>query len=257
MTFHTQKHHTPAHTNMITADTIKHNPSWIITHSLPASFLGSDATAVSREGGFAGAIRRAIHEYRPKRIFESGTYMAQGTTAIIAESVGNATADFVTVEANNIHYGHALGNIMRDGMNVRALLGLSLPRKLLPTLTQIQADCVDHVEDGVYIDFYDYERAQKYWEEGCRPAVPDDLMGLVLAAWEGRPDFVLLDSAGHLGWIEFQYALSMITCPCTIALDDVNHWKHYRSWKFIKNDPRFTVLAEGSDKFGWGIARFT
>jgi hypothetical protein len=70
------------------------------------------------------------------------------------------------------------------------------------------------------------------------------------------PDFVMLDSAGHLGWIEFQYLMLFLKLPCVLALDDTKHLKHYRTLAFIEKDSRFKVVARGSERFGWVVAEF-
>jgi hypothetical protein len=42
-----------------------------------------------------------------------------------------------------------------------------------------------------------------------------------------------------------------------IALDDTLHVKHRESLRRIKADPRFTLLEESKEKFGWVTAEFT
>jgi hypothetical protein len=79
----------------------------------------------------------------------------------------------------------------------------------------------------------------------------------VLAHFEYQPDFVLLDSAGHLGHLEFVYTTSKLRGRCFIALDDTNHVKHYQSVLDMKQDPkRFRIVAESKEKFGFCIAEF-
>ena len=75
--------------------------------------------------------------------------------------------------------------------------------------------------------------------------------------FDHRPDFVLLDSGGHMGYVEFRYALPLIHGPCYIALDDIYHVKHHRSFRELQNDPRFELVAVSEEKFGFCVARFT
>jgi hypothetical protein len=86
--------------------------------------------------------------------------------------------------------------------------------------------------------------------------VPDDLLGGCLREFGGRPDFVLLDSAGHMGHIEFAYLLSQLTGPCHIALDDIRHIKHHRSFRQIQSNPRFELLVSSNEKFGFCLANY-
>ena len=77
-----------------------------------------------------------------------------------------------------------------------------------------------------------------------------------MRAWNGKPDFVLLDSAGHMGIIEFDYFLSLVRGPCTLMLDDTRHVKHHPSLQRMKADPRFVIELESPEKFGFVLASF-
>lgn len=231
---------------------------WVVTHSLPQNFINT-AITVTANSPFADAIRAEFHRRKPKKIIETGTFEATGTTWIIHMAMyeaGITDADFITMECNHINYGKALGNINQRQMRVRAFLALSVPRWMLPTKRQIQTDCVETVRDGVFIDFYDQDRAEQYWNETANPMIPDDFLGMSMAWFGGRPDFVLMDSSGHLGKIEFDYLMTLMKGPCTIALDDTLHFKNIDSLAAAKADPRFSVIAEGPDKFGWALVRF-
>ena len=84
--------------------------------------------------------------------------------------------------------------------------GLSVPRELLPTFEQINNSTVENVEFGeIYIDHEEKERALKYFEETDFSDVEDNLLEKCLKRFDYAPDFVLLDSAGHMGNIEFNY----------------------------------------------------
>jgi hypothetical protein len=73
---------------------------------------------------------------------------------------------------------------------------------------------------------------------------------------ENRPDLVLLDSAGHVGWEEFQVFCQEVKSPCWLVLDDVFHLKHDASLEAIRRDPRFQIHRLEKEKFGYCIARF-
>jgi hypothetical protein len=60
-----------------------------------------------------------------------------------------------------------------------------------------------------------------------------------------------------MGFVEFNYIIEQLRGPCVIALDDIAHVKHYRSYQRIQSDPRFQIVQAGEEKFGFCIARFT
>jgi len=216
--------------------------------------------AVGTESGFADAINRLFAKIRPGKIIETGTYMGTGTTAAIASSLrrlGITDARFYTIEVNPEHYKQAAANLAKAGHNVTVLNGLSIPRRLLPTLEQIEEKCVRNIEfDDIFVDHKENERAGLYYTE-TNFDVPDDLLGECLEKFDNQPDFVLLDSAGHMGNIEFNYLLSRLRGPCYIALDDIYHIKHYKSLLQIQKDSRFEMITRSKEKFGFCIVRFT
>ncbi|HOK65214.1 MAG TPA: glycosyltransferase [Anaerohalosphaeraceae bacterium] len=215
--------------------------------------------AVKDGSAFAEAIARVFLERRPRKIIETGTYLGRGTTTILAEAMRRSGIEgtFFTIEVNPNYYAQAKAYLESRGYPVKPLCGLSIPRRLLPARDQIQA-YVSQTAGGesIFVDHPEPVRAERYYQETDFPDVPDDLLGQCLEAFDGRPDFVLLDSAGHLGWIEFQYLLERLKGPCILALDDIYHVKHYRSFQQMQNDKRFEILAASKEKFGFCIARF-
>ena len=223
----------------------------------------ADLTQIDAKSAFAQAIRKLFAELRPQKIIETGTYLGTGTTQVIAEAIrdlGLKGTTFHSIEVKPQHHQAAQKNLARHGLAKFVTLhhGLSVPRRLLPTLAQIEQQTVRHVEgDDLFIDHQEHERAALYFKETEFANVPDDLLGECLRQWEGRPDFVLLDSAGHLGHIEFQHLLSQLATPCVIALDDIHHIKHHRSFRQMQADARFEILVSSREKFGFCIAKFT
>jgi ADP-heptose:LPS heptosyltransferase len=141
---------------------------------------------------------------------------------------------------------------------VELIHGLSVPRALLPCAEVIREKLVESiVGDGIYVDHDAAVRTQRYYAETDFQGIPDDRLGHCIEDCDSAPDFVLLDSGGHMGNIEFNYLLDRLTAPCYIALDDVNHVKHRRSFQQILKDPRFTLTVEVPEKFGFCIAHFT
>lgn len=222
---------------------------------------GEDLTAVSQGSSFNDAISAVFKQARPRKIIETGTYLGTGTTTIIAKAViANAVknAEFVTIEVNPDHHRQAVFNLNQQGLGgIECQLGLSVPRALLPTIEDIEQATVDEVEfDGIIVDHSATERAQLYYSETNFEA-PDDLLGKTLARFNNRPDFVLLDSAGHMGNVEFNYVIERLEGPCYIALDDIHHIKHRRSYLQMRSDPRFEIFQASTEKFGFCVAKFT
>lgn len=223
---------------------------------------GKDLTQIDDGSSFADAIRELVRRERPRKIIETGTYLGTGTTKIIASALREfavESPEFFSIEVNPNNFAQAQSNLAQAGLNrfVRTLLGVSVPRTMLPTIADLEEKFVRNIElSDVYIDHKEHERAILYYKETDFHGIPEDLLRESLAAFDFKPDFVLLDSGGHMGNIEFNYLLSLLKGPCFIALDDVFHVKHAISFKQIKGDKRFVLLTHGKEKFGFALAHF-
>jgi predicted O-methyltransferase YrrM len=219
-----------------------------------------DLTLVETESQFGRCVREIFGRIRPTKVIETGTYWGTGTTTIIARALrdlGIEDAQFVSIEVNPINVARARRNLAEAGLSVDLINALSVPRGLLPTREQIERELVKTVQaDGLIVDHEEHERAQLYFRETDFADLPEDALGDAIRRFDHRPDFVLLDSGGHMGYVEFRYAIEQIHAPCHIALDDVFHVKHFRSFTDIKNDPRFKIVAASEEKFGFCIAYF-
>jgi hypothetical protein len=220
----------------------------------------TDGTRVDTESQFARSVRDVFKRFTPRKIVETGTYLGNGTTMIIAKSLrefGIDDARFISIEINPRNIAKAEQNLSRAGLSLAIWNGLSVPREMLPTRQQIERDLVNNVlAEDLIVDHEEADRATLYHRETDFPDLPDDLLGLALAEFENRPDFLLLDSGGHMGFVEFEYAISKLRGPCLVALDDIHHVKHFRSFQKITSDLRFTLIAVSEEKFGFCVARF-
>lgn len=221
-----------------------------------------DLSNINMDSDFAEALHGIIFEKRPVKIIETGTYHGTGTTAIIAKALEQCkieNAVFYSIEVNPENVKQALLNLQKQHVLhfVKILNGLSIPRNLLPGTAEIEEKCVNHIEfPNLYIDHHKQERVKKYHEETNWESLPDDLLGKCLKEFNDRPDFVLLDSAGHIGNIEFNYLIERLKSECMIALDDTYHIKHHKSLLQIQEDPRFCLLVNSKERTGFCIARF-
>ena len=218
-----------------------------------------DGMAVTTRSDFAAAICRLITNVRPRKIIETGTYLGTGTTTVIAKAVRRLGVDaaFYTIEVNPAYYARARTYFAANNLNVIALNGLSIPRAILPAMEEIIKSTVTDVEyEGIFVDHRAEVRAQWYYQETNVQDVPDNLLYLCLKRFDFEPDFVLLDSAGHIGNIEFNYLVENLRGCCYIALDDIYHIKHHKSFRQIASDRRFELVVASREKFGFCIARF-
>ncbi|EHJ45959.1 glycosyl transferase family 9 (plasmid) [Solidesulfovibrio carbinoliphilus subsp. oakridgensis] len=223
---------------------------------------GDKAVTVGGQSEFARRLRETILACRPRKVIETGTFFGTGTTRAIADALLSLGTEFrfFTIECNPVHYAMAVKNLRQAGLldAVRILQGLTVPRAVLPTVEEINRACVENVEfDDIFIDHAEHERALLYYQETDFKDAPDDLLGACLDTFDHRPDFVLLDSGGHMGNVEFNYLIERLAQPCILALDDILHIKHHRSFHQIRSDGRFEILASSQEKFGFCIARFT
>ncbi|MRR34215.1 glycosyl transferase family 9, partial [bacterium] len=205
-----------------------------------------------------------VASIRPRSIIETGTYLGTGTTRIIASALrdsGLAATRFVTIECHPHRHRQAVNNLTGAGLSeyVAPLCGLSVPRALLPSEDQIRRDTVENVgaDNDIFVDHQEADRVALYHGETNFPDIPDDLLGRCLAEFDDSPDMILLDSAGHMGNVEFNYVIERLKGECHIVLDDIKHIKHHRSFQQLKTDPRFTIITASNEKFGFCIAKFT
>lgn len=227
------------------------------------SIVASDkAVTVSADSEFSRSLTALIDAHSIRRVIETGTYFGTGTTRTIGRALqaGGIGGVCYSIEVNPVHHLVALQNLRHDGLLgiVRPLLGLSVPRAMLPTPEAVRQATIDDVAGcDVIVDHDESDRVERYLAETNNPGVPDNLLAFALQSVDFAPELVLLDSGGHMGFVEFQYLLQRLTGPTFLALDDIKHVKHQKSWAFIKADPRFEVLIESGEKFGFGFARYT
>jgi peptidoglycan/xylan/chitin deacetylase (PgdA/CDA1 family) len=129
---------------------------------------------------------------------------------------------------------------------------------MLPAREEIAKKTIANIEyDDIFVDHREDQRVEFYHEETNFPDVPDNLLYRCLKIFNFKPDFVLLDSAGHIGNIEFNCLIDNLHGPCYIALDDIYHIKHHHSFRQIQTDSRFELICHSKEKFGFCIAKFT
>ncbi len=193
-------------------------------------------------------IYKIIMDHRPYAILETGTYNGLGSTSAILHGLKDANIDpfsFISIESNEKNHAEAEKNLL--GENYKGTLVLmhsnSLPREIMPKM-------VYEVPDHVITDHSD---PMKYLKE-VPSDIDDDGIYRAMALLDNRPDLVLLDSAGHLGFLEFEYVCKLAESSFVLILDDTLHRKHYDTLEFIKAHPEdYNILKESKEKFGHAI----
>lgn len=222
-----------------------------------------DLTCIEQEGQFASCIRDYLYDNRPERIIETGLYHGTGSTKVITTMIRGIpldNAEFYSIECSKENVEIGSKNLKEAQLldYVEICNGLSIPKELLPSPERIK-DTIAHAKANgmVKLDHeQDPENGHNYYEKETSSFVEDDLLGKLIGKMKGQVDFILLDSGGHIGNIEFEYAISLIKSPCGIALDDTRHIKHYRCLDRMKKDKRFRILKDNEEKFGSALAVF-
>jgi ADP-heptose:LPS heptosyltransferase/sulfatase maturation enzyme AslB (radical SAM superfamily) len=210
---------------------------------------------------FEHELRQLFRAIRPQSVIETGTFLGRGTTSIIWRACRDLAlnSDITTIEVNPEHHRQACEYFTTNNMAIRLELGLSIPHSKLPDLATINETFVikaDTRDGSIYYDHNETQRAALYYGETAFD-VPDNLLEATLKRCNYRPDFVLLDSAGHIGLAEFRHLLTLLRGDCHLMLDDINHCKHAATMLEIHRDPRFQILVESDEKFGFAIMRYT
>lgn len=176
------------------------------------------------------------------KVIETGTYLGLGTTKAVLDGMrGHGMGfDFISIEVNPVHYKQAVANnVGVPGLHL--LNGLSIGKPHLPI------DTTFNVPDHIIVDHQPNVR-QKLYNKEIDFNVEDHLLQRAIDALGGEPDLVILDSAGHMGLIEFRYLMERIGDKSFyLVLDDVGHVKHYESFEYVKKHPEvFTILWESN-----------
>jgi hypothetical protein len=204
---------------------------------------------------FKVSIQELIKERKFKKIVETGTFLGKGTTKMILDALQEHSPEYsmVSIEVNPEYFEQAVVNL--QGNKISLVNGLSVPKNLLPTEEDIEELIENSRNEDIFVDHKEEERLVLYLNE-TKFDVEDDCLGWVLSSFNFQPDLVVLDSAGHMGFVEFEYVLSLLEGPCVFVLDDVYHIKHNRSLKMMQQDKRFNILKLSPEKFGFVIAEY-
>lgn len=206
---------------------------------------------------FSNELARIIRERGFTRVLETGTYDGRGSTRnfALALSATGKPWQLHTVEINPKYAAQARNNL-KDFSSIIFHEGLSLARADMPEPNQTKQwidTCADEFP-GLYVDYLPSDPVDGYHKETFNDAARDGILSHLLRS--ETFDLILLDSAGHLGYREFELFCKECRFPCIVALDDVDHIKHAKSVADAMKDPRFTLLFRTHEKFGAAIFTF-
>ena len=229
------------------------------------------------DGGLAPVLARVVTETGVSHVVETGTYLGTGSTRMLAAAFPSdrPPKSFITIEANWSSWCAARGNLAAFPF-VTVLWGRTMSRRRALEFVRTDDALRNHEQwPDVFIDdtrhpVKSYTRELRgrlggkprglrsivrFARDRLRRYSGEDLLSRSLRAVRERRPLILLDSAGGIGWLEFQTVLhEMGSAPYTIVLDDTHHVKHFRSLAHIRSDAAFTILAE-SEQHGWVVAR--
>lgn len=228
------------------------NNNWT-AYQKPKFLIAADIKpdGVVASGSMKRQMANVIRELKPSLILETGTHTGLGSTKAILDTIQQLKLNtkVISIECNPLYVQRANENLKRHPKksSLEILCGISVPEGLLPDNVSYEGlpegIIVDHVNPNEYLKETVYEK--------------DNLMKEAIDKY-GFPELVILDSAGHMGTIEFDYLMSLMEGHSfTLIIDDTKHLKHFRTLEKIKVDESFELLIEGQEKFGYAIARHT
>lgn len=186
-------------------------------------------------------------------IIETGTYTGEGSTRMISEIFKNSNIEkFCTIEINRDFYIKAKINLKKYDF-VEILNGLSL--EVEECIKFIEDDDFiknHHLNDEIYID--NLENPIKFYTDEINRIDKDteqNLLEKLIKENIGKRLFIVLDSAGGIGYLEFNKVMALLKDKkYYLLLDDIHHIKHFRSYEYIMNNEDFKVISLNYDK-GW------
>jgi hypothetical protein len=239
------------------------------------------SVSMSKDQEFIDAIATLFRNNKIEYIVESGTYMGTGSTKTIADLVLQNKVPIktlYTIEVDRKLFSKAIKNLRKYPF-VTPIWGISVDPeeaiKFVNTDDAIQNHekypdvFIDTLNNPVqfYISELNGQLSQTSKPEGFFSKIFSNNVSpkesfeknvfkrILLGVKECNP-LILLDSAGGIGFLEFNTVLDYLKeKKFIIILDDIHHLKHFRSLAYIENSKNFTVLNK-SPQHGWVIAMY-
>lgn len=206
-------------------------------------------------------------------IIETGTWLGTGSTQTLASSFPKAHPPkiYYTIEGNLTFHIIAHFNL-RKWPFVKPLWGDTVAKdKALAFIKEDEALKNHECYPDVFIDtldnpiqFYTNEIEGKLGKNAIISVVdwfgetflsrPQDLLYQLVNKHRDDKPLILLDSAGGIGWLEYQVVRDTLgQRPYWLILDDIHHLKHFRSLADVQSRSDFRIISH-SLQHGWLVA---
>ena len=231
------------------------------------------SVSMSKDELFQSTLKDIFTKNNVDYVIETGTWLGTGSTQTLAKAfpANRPPKAYYTIEGNLTFHSIARLNLLKWPF-VKPLWGDTVAKeKALQFIKHDEAlhhheqyadVFIDTLEDPV--NFYTNEvegKLGKNWVislvdwfgETFLNRKENLLQNLLLQHRDNRP-LVLLDSAGGIGWLEYQTVRDTLSNrPYWLILDDIHHLKHFRSFEDVRTRVDFRVIAH-SLADGWMIA---
>jgi hypothetical protein len=241
------------------------------------------AKSFGEDHGLAEALTEFVVTRGIDVIIETGTYLGLGSTRAIASCFARLRAPkaFVTIEVSWEHFRNAKANL-RSYSFIDCRWGASVERAAAVRFISNDEAIKNHqAYDYVWIDdvedpvaYYTAEimgRSPLRGHKAIRALLRDladrreqsrwaifwdgeDLLRRFCKIHRNHQPLIVLDSAGGIGYLEFQIMRDVMgQAEYMLLLDDVHHLKHFRSLRDVRADSSFNILALDMN-YGWLLA---
>jgi hypothetical protein len=213
---------------------------------------------------FNEVLVQLLFTFKIDLIIESGTYLGLGSTKHIAEVIKKANLQnivtFFTIESNKGYFEEAVKNL-KNYEFVIPLLGQSINLNEAVKFLENDQFLLNHKNfDDVYIDSFDPVKNYLNELKGNRVRrflnriffnPKQNLLKDIIELNLNKSILIILDSAGGIGWFEFNEVLRIMAGNSfLLVLDDTNHVKHFRSRNYILENPKQFQVYYDNYEFG-------
>lgn len=240
------------------------------------------SVSMSTDASFIENIEKIFADNYITDILESGSYLGKGSTVILADAViksGKAFPNFVTLEVDYELFKKARNNLKKYPF-VKPIWGISIAKNEAIDFIKNDDAIIHHEQfEDIYIDnikdplnFYlnevDGQLSKIIFRENVikkiikklfvekAPRFHENYFEKEIPFIKNKTPLILLDSAGGLGFLEFQTVCNLMKGNSFyLILDDIHHLKHFRSYEILKTNNDFVIIAE-EKKHGWVIAKY-
>lgn len=231
------------------------------------------SVSMSTDERFRKQLEQLFAQNKIEYIIETGTWLGTGSTRTISKVIENNhhPKAYYTIEGNLTFHTIARFNL-RQWDFVKPLWGDTVSKEKALLFIQ-QDDVLRHHEQypDVFIDtltdpvqFYTDEIEGRLGKNLIINAVDwfgntflkrkEDLLSELLVRHRDDRPLVLLDSAGGIGWLEYQTVRDTLgNRAYWLILDDIHHLKHFRSLADVQQRDDFRMI-DFSLPDGWMIA---